>query len=116
MVPTSQRDQPRFLSARQARLYLPGLGLIGLALGAAKIKPAQQRRSPAPDRPSIIPFFSKAFYFYGQKHEDVSVNYQSIGSGGEIQQFTAKTVDFGASDVAVRTSWRGRTSPHCRFR
>jgi phosphate transport system substrate-binding protein len=45
------------------------------------------------------PFFSKAFYDYSQKHDDVSVNYQSIGSGGGIQQFIAKTVDFGATDV-----------------
>jgi phosphate transport system substrate-binding protein len=29
----------------------------------------------------------------------VSINYQSIGSGGGIAQFTANTVDFGASDV-----------------
>jgi phosphate transport system substrate-binding protein len=28
----------------------------------------------------------------------ISVNYQSIGSGGGIKQITAKTVDFGASD------------------
>ncbi len=47
------------------------------------------------------PFFSKAFYEYSQKHPDVTVNYQSIGSGGGIQQFTAKTVDFGASDVPM---------------
>jgi phosphate transport system substrate-binding protein len=47
------------------------------------------------------PFFSKAFYEYSQKHQDVTVNYQSIGSGGGIQQFTAKTVDFGASDVPM---------------
>jgi phosphate transport system substrate-binding protein len=47
------------------------------------------------------PFFSKAFYEYSQNHPDVTVNYQSIGSGGGIQQFTAKTVDFGASDVPM---------------
>jgi phosphate transport system substrate-binding protein len=47
------------------------------------------------------PFYSKAFYEYSQKHPDVTVNYQSIGSGGGIQQFTAKTVDFGASDVPM---------------
>ncbi len=29
---------------------------------------------------------------------NVTINYQSIGSGGGIQQFTQKTVDFGASD------------------
>jgi len=47
------------------------------------------------------PFFSRAFYQYSQVHTDVSVDYQSIGSGAGIQQFTAKTVDFGASDVPM---------------
>lgn len=31
----------------------------------------------------------------------VQVNYQSIGSGGGIQQFKEGTIDFGATDVAV---------------
>lgn len=31
----------------------------------------------------------------------VQVNYQPVGSGGGINQFTAKTVDFGASDAAM---------------
>ena len=47
------------------------------------------------------PFFSKAFYIYNQKNPDVTVNYQSIGSGGGIQQFTARNVDFGATDVPM---------------
>jgi phosphate transport system substrate-binding protein len=51
-----------------------------------------------------FPFFSKAFYEYTDKHPDVTVNYQSIGSGGGIQQFTAKTVDFGASDVPMNAA------------
>ena len=47
------------------------------------------------------PFFSRAFFEYAKEHRDVSVNYQSIGSGGGIQQFIARTVDFGASDVPL---------------
>jgi phosphate transport system substrate-binding protein len=47
------------------------------------------------------PFFTQAFYIYNQKNPDVAVNYQSIGSGGGIQQFTAKNVDFGATDVPM---------------
>ncbi|MEI6665401.1 MAG: phosphate ABC transporter substrate-binding protein PstS [Chloroflexota bacterium] len=31
----------------------------------------------------------------------VQINYQSIGSGGGIQQFTEKTVEFGASDAPM---------------
>ena len=48
-----------------------------------------------------FPFFSKAFYEYSKSHGDVQVNYQSIGSGGGIQQFTQRTVDFGATDVPM---------------
>jgi phosphate transport system substrate-binding protein len=32
----------------------------------------------------------------------IGVNYQSIGSGGGIKQITAKTVDFGASDMPLK--------------
>ena len=43
------------------------------------------------------PLFSKMFSEYN-KTNGLKVNYQSIGSGGGIQQLTSKTVDFGASD------------------
>src|SRR5665811_1864477 len=32
----------------------------------------------------------------------IGVNYQSIDSGGGIKQITAKTVDFGASDMPLK--------------
>src|SRR5215212_9880459 len=35
---------------------------------------------------------------YQTVNPSVNINYQSIGSGGGIKQFTEKTVDFGASD------------------
>jgi phosphate transport system substrate-binding protein len=38
---------------------------------------------------------------YQQTHKNVQINYQSIGSGGGIQQVKAGTVDFGASDAAL---------------
>ena len=50
------------------------------------------------------PFFSKAFYEYSKGHGDVQVNYQSIGSGGGIAQFTQRTVDFGATDVPMNAT------------
>jgi phosphate transport system substrate-binding protein len=37
-----------------------------------------------------------------KKETGVSLNYQSIGSGGGIKQITAKTVDFGASDMPMK--------------
>src|SRR5947209_15290238 len=50
------------------------------------------------------PFYSAAFYAYNQKFSQVTVNYQSVGSGAGIQQLTKKTVDFGASDVPMKAS------------
>jgi len=44
------------------------------------------------------PLYSKMFDEYGKEYK-VKVNYQSIGSGGGIQQLKARTVDFGASDA-----------------
>jgi phosphate transport system substrate-binding protein len=38
---------------------------------------------------------------FSKQHPNVQINYQSIGSGGGIQQVKAKTVDFGASDAAL---------------
>src|SRR5665213_1994823 len=70
-----------------------GIGIVAPALAATQLTGAGATFP--------YPFFSKAFYEYTKAHPDVTVNYQSIGSGGGIQQFTAKTVDFGASDVPM---------------
>jgi phosphate transport system substrate-binding protein len=43
------------------------------------------------------PIYSKWFDAYA-RHTGVRINYQSIGSGGGIRQFTEGTVDFGATD------------------
>lgn len=45
----------------------------------------------------INPLAQKWFDAYGKK-TGVHINYQSIGSGGGIQQYTQGTVDFGESD------------------
>jgi phosphate transport system substrate-binding protein len=38
---------------------------------------------------------------YQSVNPNVNINYQSIGSGGGIRQFTERTVDFGASDAPL---------------
>jgi phosphate transport system substrate-binding protein len=49
----------------------------------------------------INPVMTRWTADFSQAHPNVQINYQSIGSGGGIQQVKAKTVDFGASDVAL---------------
>jgi phosphate ABC transporter phosphate-binding protein len=48
----------------------------------------------------VYPMMSKWASEY-QKATGVKVNYQSIGSGGGIQQMTAKTFDFGCTDAPM---------------
>lgn len=49
----------------------------------------------------VYPAMSQWIAGYQQAHPSAQINYQSIGSGGGIQQVRVGTVDFGASDVAL---------------
>jgi phosphate transport system substrate-binding protein len=49
------------------------------------------------------PIYTKWFDAYN-KRTGVQINYQSIGSGGGIRQFTEGTVDFGATDGPMNQS------------
>jgi phosphate transport system substrate-binding protein len=48
------------------------------------------------------PLYQRWFQDFNQKHPKVQVNYQSVGSGAGVEQFTKGTVDFGASDTAMK--------------
>ena len=47
------------------------------------------------------PIYQQWFGEYKMAHPDVSINYQSLGSGAGIRQLTEGTVDFGASDMPM---------------
>ncbi len=73
--------------------------VLGSALAAMLAVPmglaAQQLTGAGATFP--YPIYSKWFSEYNKK-TGVQINYQSIGSGAGIKQYTAGTVDFGASD------------------
>jgi phosphate transport system substrate-binding protein len=47
------------------------------------------------------PLYKRWFLEFYRQHPEVRVNYQPIGSGAGIRQFTEGLVDFGASDAAM---------------
>nr|WP_265583434.1 extracellular solute-binding protein [Synechocystis salina] len=47
------------------------------------------------------PLYQGWFVALNQAVPNLEVNYQSVGSGAGVEQFMSKTVDFGASDVAM---------------
>jgi phosphate transport system substrate-binding protein len=66
----------------------------GLFVGAA---PAGAQTLTGAGATFPNPIYTKWFDAYNKK-TGVQINYQSIGSGGGIRQFTEGTVDFGATD------------------
>ena len=66
---------------------------IGFAVQAAEISGAGATFP--------YPIYAKWAEAYAAK-TGLKMNYQSIGSGGGIKQITAKTVDFGASDMPLK--------------
>jgi phosphate ABC transporter phosphate-binding protein len=50
------------------------------------------------------PLIQKWTVTYNQLYPAVTISYSGIGSGAGIQQITAKTVDFGASDAPLKDS------------
>ena len=81
---------------------------IAVACSPDKSKNGNDTATPANQRTGSVdltgagatfpyPLYSKWFSDYAAK-TGVKINYQSIGSGGGIRQFSEQTVDFGATD------------------
>jgi phosphate transport system substrate-binding protein len=75
--------------------------LAGLALATGTPAAAQSLTGAGATFPN--PIYTKWFDAYNKK-TGVQINYQSIGSGGGIRQFTEGTVDFGATDGPMNES------------
>ena len=79
----------------------PLLALAALALAvpaAAQVK----LNGAGATFPNII--YQDWILTYNKAHPDAQLNYQSIGSGGGIRQFSDGTVDFGATDAPMKDS------------
>ena len=76
------------------------IALAGLPLAAGSVGAAAGPRLTGAGATFPYPIYSKWFDMYKEK-TGIEINYQSIGSGGGIQQVKAGTVDFGASDAPL---------------
>src|ERR1700730_7009612 len=75
------------------------LALAGI-IGAAGMPPAAALDISGAGATFPYPIYAKWADAY-KKETGVSMNYQSIGSGGGIKQIKAKTVTFGATDAPL---------------
>ena len=74
-------------------------GAAALALAGSGVAAAADITGAGATFP--YPIYAKWADAY-RKETGIGLNYQSIGSGGGIKQITAKTVDFGASDMPLK--------------
>jgi phosphate transport system substrate-binding protein len=86
------RKLAAMVAASTGLLMSVGGGIAGAACPTKGVKELTGAGATFP-----YPLYSKMFDEYN-KACGVKVNYQSIGSGGGIQQLKEQTVDFGASD------------------
>lgn len=52
------------------------------------------------------PLYQAWFAAYNKKNPNTQISYQSVGSGAGVKQFLAQTVDFGATDSALKPEER----------
>jgi phosphate transport system substrate-binding protein len=91
---------PRHFALAFFMTALAGVSLT-LACNSSKTQPAQAEPIIGAGSTFINPIMTHWIADFHQNHAGVQINYQSIGSGGGIQQLKKGLVDFGASDAAL---------------
>jgi phosphate transport system substrate-binding protein len=89
---------------KKSSLWLGVLGALVILLTVAEAKVLIN----AAGATFPYPIYGKWFDEFGKTNPDAQINYQSIGSGGGIRQFTEGTVDFGASDMPMTDEQIGK--------
>lgn len=95
------------MSARKSELNLllkacAVLGALALSSGIVACKSGEENvQLSGAGSTFVYPVMTRWIQDFSNVHKNVQINYQSIGSGGGIQQVKIGTVDFGASDYAL---------------
>jgi phosphate transport system substrate-binding protein len=74
-------------------------GTFGLLAFAASVSAATTLQGSGATFPA--PLYQRWIAEFSKSNPGVQINYQAVGSGAGIKNFTAKLVDFGASDAAM---------------
>jgi phosphate transport system substrate-binding protein len=86
-----------FLAASIAATIIAGLGILSVL----NVAYAQQVTLNGAGATFPFPLIDEWRVEYQTVKPEVSINYQSIGSGGGVKQLIEKTVDFGATDAPL---------------
>jgi phosphate transport system substrate-binding protein len=102
-----QREKDKIEKKQRGRLFWVAIFAAALAAGCSSKTTMKKGAESATIQLTgagstfIYPAMTQWISSYQKMHPDVRINYQSIGSGGGIQQVKAGLVNFGASDAAL---------------
>ena len=85
-------------AATQTTVASTGTSAAGTTTTAAALKADLNGAGATFPQPVYLEWIG----LFQQMESGVTINYQGVGSGAGIQQFTAQTVDFGASDAFMK--------------
>lgn len=101
-----QESQPKSVSSTENRIQMSAFRNLALAIIAVSTMAlpvvAHATEVTGAGSTFVYPVLAKWADAY-KKETGIAVNYQSIGSGGGIKQIESKTVDFGATDMPLKT-------------
>ena len=82
---------------------LIGLNVAAALAAALAVTAAAEARTRLSGSGATFPapFYTRTFSDYYKQTKN-QVNYQATGSGSGVRQFFASTIDFGATDAAVK--------------
>src|SRR5271166_5218026 len=89
-----------FICSLASAALIAAVGLMS-SVGNASSKQGADVRLQGAGASFPFPIYSKWFKLYSTAHQNVQIDYQSVGSGAGVKNFIDKTVDFGASDKAM---------------
>lgn len=87
------------------KLKLTVAAALALTMGLVACKPGSENQTISLTGAGAsfpAPLYQTWVTQYNKLNPDVQISYQSVGSGAGVEQFIQETVDFGASDVAMK--------------
>ena len=90
------------LLRRSTLLLLSFALLLGLIACTGKADQAPEVKLQGAGASFPAPLYNRWFKEYASAHQNILVDYQSVGSGNGVKSVLDHTVDFGASDAAMK--------------
>ena len=104
------------MKLRRSTLLLLSCALLLALIGCTrKADPAAELKLQGAGASFPAPLYDRWFKEYTSDHQNILVDYQSVGSGNGVKSVLDHTVDFGASGAAMKPRACSKYRAECNF-